>query len=136
MISADIEVKCQFYDLDPMGIAWHGNYPRFFEQARCALLDKIDYNYDQMRDSGYAWPIVDMRIKYVRSLRFGQEVTVTATLVEYENRLKINYLIKDIETGEKLTQGFTIQVAIDNNTEEMLFQSPPVLYQKVEALLC
>tara|TARA_R110000772_G_scaffold61088_1_gene137715 strand:- start:84 stop:494 length:411 start_codon:yes stop_codon:yes gene_type:complete len=136
MISADIKVKCQFYDLDPMGIAWHGNYPRFFEQARCALLDKIDYNYDQMRDSGYAWPIVDMRIKYVRSLRFGQEVTVTATLVEYENRLKINYLIKDIETGEKLTQGFTIQVAIDNNTEEMLFQSPPVLYQKVEALLC
>ena len=136
MISADIKVKCQFYDLDPMGIAWHGNYPRFFEQARCALLDKIDYNYDQMRDSGYAWPIVDMRIKYVRSLRFVQEVTVTATLVEYENRLKINYLIKDIETGEKLTQGFTIQVAIDNNTEEMLFQSPPVLYQKVEALLC
>ena len=136
MISADIKVKCQFYDLDPMGIAWHGNYPRFFEQARCALLDKIDYNYDQMRDSGYAWPIVDMRIKYVRSLRFGQEVTVTATLVEYENRLKINYLIKDIETGEKLTQGFTIQVAIDNTAEEMLFQSPPVLYQKVEALLC
>ena len=136
MISADITVKCQFYDLDPMGIAWHGNYPRFFEQARCALLDKIDYNYDQMRESGYAWPIVDMRIKYVRSLRFGQEATVTATLVEYENRLKINYLITDVDTGEKLTQGFTIQVAIDNTAEEMLFQSPPVLYQKVEALLC
>ncbi|MFC4272522.1 acyl-CoA thioesterase [Sneathiella chungangensis] len=136
MISAEVDVKCQFYDLDPMGIAWHGNYARFFEQARCALLDVIDYNYEQMNDSGYAWPIVDMRIKYIRPIRFGQVVAVAATLAEYENRLKINYQINDRETGEKLTRGFTIQVAIDKNAGEMLFQSPPILYRKVEALLC
>ena len=136
MISADISIKSQFYDLDPMGIVWHGNYARFFEQARCALLDKLDYNYQQMDDSGYAWPIVDMRIKYVRPIRFPQEVTVTASLAEYENRLKINYLIEDSATKEKLTKGFTIQVAVDKNTDEMLFQSPNVLYQKVEKLLC
>ena len=46
MISAEIRTKAQFYDLDPMQIVWHGNYARFFEQARCALLDKIDFNYD------------------------------------------------------------------------------------------
>jgi len=136
MISADISVKCQFYDLDPMGIVWHGNYARFFEQARCALLDKIDFNYEQMIESGFVWPIVDMRIKYVRSIRFAQEVVVNASLAEYENRLKINYLIADQATGEKLTQGFTIQVAIDKDSEEMLFQSPPILSRKVEALLC
>ena len=136
MISAGISVKSQFYDLDPMGIVWHGNYARFFEQARCALLDKMDYNYQQMSDSGYAWPIVEMRIKYVRPIRFPQDVTVTATLAEYENRLKINYLIEDSETSEKLTKGFTIQVAVDKKTEEMLFQSPAVLYRKVEKLLC
>ena len=136
MISADITIKSQFYDLDPMGIVWHGNYARFFEQARCALLDKIDYNYEQMSESGYAWPIVDMRLKYIRPIRFGQEVVVIATLVEYENRLKINYQINDSITGEKLTRGYTIQVAIDKNDEEMLFQSPPILYRKVEALLC
>ncbi|MZR32216.1 acyl-CoA thioesterase [Sneathiella litorea] len=136
MISADITVKSQFYDLDPMGIVWHGNYARFFEQARCALLDKLDFNYEQMNDSGFAWPIVDMRIKYIRPIRFAQEVKVTATLVEYENRLKIQYQITDATTEERLTRGFTIQVAIDKNSEEMLFQSPSILYRKVEALLC
>jgi acyl-CoA thioester hydrolase len=136
MISADISIKSQFYDLDPMGIVWHGNYARFFEQARCALLDKLDYNYQQMNDSGYAWPIVEMRIKYVRPIRFPQEIVVTATLIEYENRLKINYLIVDSVTSEKLTKGFTIQVAVDKKTDEMLFQSPTVLYRKVEKLLC
>ncbi len=136
MISADITVKSQFYDLDPMGIVWHGNYARFFEQARCALLDKMDFNYEQMNDSGFAWPIVDMRIKYIRPIRFAQEVKVTATLVEYENRLKIQYQITDATTEERLTRGFTIQVAIDKNSEEMLFQSPSILCRKVEALLC
>lgn len=135
MIAADVIVKCQFYDLDPMGIVWHGNYPRYFELARCALLDRLDYNYQQMSESGYAWPIVDMRIKYIRSIRFGEDVRVRAILAEYENRLKINYQIDDPETGEKITRGYTIQVAVDQQTEEMLFQSPPVLYEKVENLL-
>lgn len=134
-ISADITVKTQFYDLDPMEIVWHGNYARFFEQARCALLDKLGYNYQQMSDSGFAWPIVDMRIKYVRPLRFPQTVKVTATLVEYENRLKINYLIEDIVSSERLTKGYTVQVAVDRKTEEMLFESPVVFRQKVEELL-
>ncbi|HKW55194.1 MAG TPA: acyl-CoA thioesterase, partial [Stellaceae bacterium] len=89
MIAAEVLIKAQFYDLDPMQIVWHGNYVRFLEQARCALLDKIDYNYSEMLRSGYAWPVVDLRIKYVRPVRFGQEVRVTATMVEYENRIKI-----------------------------------------------
>lgn len=135
MIAAEVTVKCQFYDLDPMGIVWHGNYPRYFELARCALLDKLDYNYQQMSDSGYAWPIVDMRLKYIRSIRFAEEVRVRATLVEYENRLKINYEINHSVTGEKITRGYTIQVAVDQRSEEMLFQSPAILYEKVELLL-
>ncbi|MEH6545372.1 MAG: acyl-CoA thioesterase [Sneathiella sp.] len=136
MISAVIIIKTQFYDLDPMEIVWHGNYARFFEQARCALLDKLDYNYQQMSESGFAWPIVDMRIKYVRPLRFPQSVKVIATLAEYENRLKINYIIQDIQSSERLTKGYTIQVAVDKRTEEMLFQSPIAFRQKVEEILC
>ncbi|WP_373085039.1 acyl-CoA thioesterase [Sneathiella sp.] len=135
-MSAEITIKSQFYDLDPMGIVWHGNYARFFEQARCALLDHLDYNYQQMSDSGYAWPIVEMQVKYVQPIRFPQDITVTATLAEYENRLKIKYLIQDSETGKKLTKGFTTQVAIDKKADEMLFQSPDILYEKVEKLLC
>ena len=71
MVEAEVVVKAQFYDLDPMGVVWHGHYARFMEQARCELLDKIGYNYEEMRDSGYLWPIVDMHIKYVRPIELG-----------------------------------------------------------------
>ena len=133
MISASVAETIQFYHLDPMNVVWHGNYVQFFENARCALLDRIDYNYPQMDESGYLWPIVDMRVKYVRPCRFGQKIKITATLKEYENRLKIDYLISDADSGEKLTKGFTIQVAVEKATGEMLFASPQCLIDKLEA---
>ena len=83
MVSAEVVAKAQFYDLDPVGVVWHGNYARFMEQARCALLDRIGYNYEEMRDSGYLWPIVDKRIKYVRPIELSQEIRIVATLTEY-----------------------------------------------------
>ena len=135
MISARVQIQAQFYHLDPMEVVWHGNYVRFFEQARCALLDKIDYNYPQMYESGYVWPIVDMRVKFVRPVRFAQTIDIEATLVEYENRIKINYLITDAQSGEKITKGFTIQVAVDAQTQEMLFESPPILLEKIKAIM-
>jgi acyl-CoA thioester hydrolase len=132
MISAEVIVKARFYDLDPMQIVWHGNYARFLEEARSALLDKIGFGYREMAESGYLWPVVDLRIKYVRSIRFGQEVRVTATMAEYEYRLKVDYRLTDVATGKVLTKAHTIQVAVDAATRELCYQSPAVLYEKVE----
>ncbi|KAA2285951.1 acyl-CoA thioesterase [Arenimonas fontis] len=128
---AEIELSPAFHDLDPMDVVWHGNYVRYFEHARCALLQSFGYDYPQMRDSGYAWPVVDMRCKYVRPARYGQRLKVRATLVEWENRLKIDYLIRDADTGEVLTRAHTIQVAVDLRTGEMCLVSPQVLARKL-----
>ncbi len=130
-LAAEIEVEIPFYDGDPMGVTWHGNYFRYLELARCALLDKIGYNYLEMERSGYAWPIVDTRVKFVKPTVFRQRVKVRATLEEYDIRLKVRYLITDAESGERLTTGYTVQVAVDKQTNEMCFSSPAVLIERV-----
>ncbi|MBS4047189.1 MAG: acyl-CoA thioesterase [Alphaproteobacteria bacterium] len=135
MISAEVIIHPQFYDLDPMNVVWHGNYPRFLEQARCALLDRIGYNYEQMLQSGYAWPIVDMQIKYVRPIRFAQVIVVRATLTEYENRACIDYRILDQASGEVVTKARTVQLAIAAETGELQFVSPAAFVDKVKVLL-
>jgi acyl-CoA thioester hydrolase len=135
MISADVEIVAQFYDLDPMQVVWHGNYVKFLEQARCTLLDKIGYNYPQMHDSGFLWPIVDMQIKYVRPIRYAQVIVVSATLVEYENRLKVSYRCRDKITGEVLTKAHTTQVAVDAASGELCLESPAILIDKIRSLL-
>ncbi|MCP4331970.1 MAG: acyl-CoA thioesterase [Gammaproteobacteria bacterium] len=131
MIEAAVEIEIPFHDVDVMGVAWHGHYVKYLEIARCALLDKIDYNYPQMKASGYAWPVIDLRIRYPRPLQFRQKVRVTAKLDEWENRLKVNYLIEDMASGQRLTRAWTVQVALDMHNNEMLFVSPGILFEKL-----
>jgi len=132
-ICAEVVVEIPFEDGDPMGVTWHGNYFRYLERARCRLLDSIGYGYRAMVESGYSWPIVDTRMKFVRPTVFQQRIRVTATLAEYENRLKIDYEIFDEESGDRVTRGYTIQVAVENATGELCFASPPILIDKVRA---
>lgn len=131
VLSHEITLSPAFHDLDPMNVVWHGNYARYFELARCALLQQIDYDYPQMRDSGYAWPVVDMRIKFVRPLVYGQAMIVRATFTEWENRLKIDYEIRDARSGQRLTKGYSIQVAVEMATNEMLYVCPQVLWDRL-----
>jgi len=130
-LSHEIELAPAFFDIDPMEIVWHGHYVKYLELARCALLARFDYDYPRMRESGFAWPVVDMRLKYVRPAVFGQLLKVRAEIVEWENRLRIEYLIRDAATGAKLNQAYTIQVAVDAATREMLYVCPPVLWDRL-----
>lgn len=131
---ASVDLQIPFHDVDMMEVVWHGHYAKYFEIARCAVLEKIGYNYPQMRDSGYAWPVIDLNMRYIKPVVFGQAITVEAAIVEWENRLKINYLVTDKNTGVRLTKGYSIQVAVDMRTKEMCFESPKVLFEKLGIL--
>jgi acyl-CoA thioester hydrolase len=135
VIHADTEILVPFFDIDTMDVVWHGHYVKYLEVARCALLDKIGHNYMQMKASGYAWPVIDLQLRYVRGATFGQKLNVRASLVEWENRLKINYLISDLESTERLTRASSVQVAVNLASSEMQLASPQVFIDAVEKVL-
>ena len=130
-LSVEIEVTPAFCDIDVMEVVYHGHYVRYLEVARTALLAKFDYDYPRMRDSGYAWPVVDMRLKYVSPAVYGQTLKVHARIVEWENRLRIEYVMRDARSGRKVNTAYTIQVAVDLATREMCFVCPSVLWERL-----
>jgi acyl-CoA thioester hydrolase len=132
-LAVEVEVDVLFHDADPMGVTWHGNYFRYLEAARAALLDKIGYSYRQMLESGYLWPVVEAHIKYSKPTTFGQRLVVRAALEEYENRLKISYVITERASGERVTTAWTTQAAVRQESGEMCFESPQVFLDKVRA---
>jgi acyl-CoA thioester hydrolase len=67
----------------------------------------------------------------VRSARINQKLKVRAEIVEWENRLRIDYRVSDAATGEVLTRAHTIQVAVALDSGEMQFASPPVLFERL-----
>jgi len=135
VLQAEVEIQIPFFDVDSMDVVWHGHYVKYLEIARCALLDKINYGYIQMRESGFAWPVIDLQMRYIRPARFGQYVRVRADLVEWENRLKLNYLVMDAATGERMSRGSSVQVAVDMESGEMQLVSPKILLDAVERIL-
>jgi len=133
MMQADVIIDVPFHDVDTMDVVWHGHYLKYFEIARCKLLDQFDYNYKQMRESGYVWPVIESHVRYVQGILFEQKIRVRAILKEWENRLKIEYQIFDAETGRRLTKGYTTQVAVHIQTREMSYQSPQILLDQLKA---
>lgn len=133
-LAASVEIEVPFHDVDVMEVCWHGHYVKYLELARTALLRRLAYDYGEMRDSGYLWPVVECHLKYVGPAVYGQRLEVRAELLEYRNRLKIGYTIFDVKTGTRLTKGHTVQVAVEAATRELQFVSPAVLLDKVESL--
>ncbi len=128
---AQVLIKVPFHDIDSAGIAWHGHYAKYFELARCELLDSFGYGYREMLESGYIWPVIDLHTRYVKPVVFGQTIRVQATLIEWEHRLKIEYLISDEASGAAMTRGQTVQVAVEASTHEMLLASPDILFERL-----
>jgi acyl-CoA thioester hydrolase len=126
-----IDVKPAFYDVDPMSVVWHGHYVKYFELARSALMQRFDYDYEAMKQSGYLWPIVDLRVKFVRPALLNQPLKVRAEITEFESRLRVEYLITNAVTHEKMTKGYSIQVAVDATSLQMQYVCPKVLWDRL-----
>ncbi len=124
---AEVLLEIPFHDVDSMFIVWHGHYIKYFEIARTALMRLADMDIASMVPTGCGWPVVTCEVKYIRPLRYGQKVRVEARLEEFEQRIAIAYTIRDIETGEKLTKGRTVQLAVDMQTGELRFETPALV---------
>ncbi|MDR2842043.1 MAG: acyl-CoA thioesterase [Spirochaetaceae bacterium] len=135
MISAEVEFRVEFYDVDPMQVVWHGNYFKFFEAARRALLDKINYGYVEMQNSGWAFPVTKTSAKYIRSFKLGDVVLAKAILTEYETCLKMKYELYNKKTGDLYTKGESSQMAVNIEKQISYFACPDDLIKKVNALL-
>ncbi|MEX1994582.1 MAG: acyl-CoA thioesterase [Steroidobacteraceae bacterium] len=134
-LSQTSEVVVAFHDVDVMAVVWHGHYLKYLENARWALMDRLGYGYEVMVASGYLWPIIEAHVRYIRPARFGDRLDVVASLVEWHNRLAINYLISDRATCTRVARARTVQAAVERVTGELQFTSPAPFVRQVESRL-
>ncbi|MBU3826550.1 MAG: acyl-CoA thioesterase [Candidatus Anaerobiospirillum merdipullorum] len=133
-IEHTLTFKVPFFDVDPMLIVWHGNYFKYLEVARAALLEKYGCGYATMAQCGLQFPIVDVKLSYRRSLHLDDVAAVRAYLLECENRLKVGYEIS--HDGILCAYGYTVQAAVDAQSHELLLQIPEVIQRCFQGELC
>ena len=133
-LRVEVNVVVPFQDADPTGVAWHGNYFRYYDAARTALLAKLNFGYRRMAKVGQLWPIVDTRVRYRRSIVYGESVIVSAQLVEWDFRLLIYYEIRD-GTGRLVNEAYTSQAPVSAESESLIVGTPKFLRDRIEGFI-
>jgi len=134
-ISENFDCQVAFHDVDLAQVVWHGHYLRYLENARWALMHRLGFDLATMMASGYLWPIVDLRVKFVRTAIFEDRLTVRASLVEWQQRMVINYLITDQRDGARVARAQTTQVAVRADNKELQLTLPQIFIERVDAFL-
>ena len=134
-ILAEVLVEVPFHDVDLAGVVWHGHYMKYLENARWAVMDRIGFGLQAMMSSGFIWPVVGLEVKYIRAARYGERLRVQASIVEWDAKLVLNYLMLDAKDGSRVGRAQTTQVAVERETGTLQLVSPACLTDRVHAAL-
>jgi acyl-CoA thioester hydrolase len=122
-----LKKRVAFNEADVMGVVWHGNYPKYFEEAAAELGRKCGLSYRAYYEAGIQAPIVQFHADYHKPLFLDEEFTVEAVYVWSEGaRLHTEYSVIRHD-GTLAVSGYTVQMFIQAQTKEPLLVSPAVL---------
>jgi acyl-CoA thioester hydrolase len=94
LLSIKTETIIRFSEVDSMGVVWHGNYVKYFEDGREAFGNKYGLNYLDFHKNGILTPIVKLscnRDKYSGIFEYeqGTYVNNSAFLCRMEKKVGI-----------------------------------------------
>ena len=123
--SFELKLSVPFHDLDPMRIVWHGNYLKYFDQARFALFDHAGVNlYKYLIDKQYVFPITRTSTKHIAPLQPNDAFICKATVVEARYKISMAFEIRRLSDNTICTRGTSDQVAVIMPKMELELEIP------------
>lgn len=117
-------IDIRFSEVDSMGVVWHGSYVKFLEDGRECFGLKYGLSYLEVAAKGLLIPIVDMKLSYKKSAKYGEKLVVET---RFKNtpaaKIIFDYTIYRESDMEVLAKAETTQVFTDGNGQ-LIFSSP------------
>ena len=114
------ERKINYYETDKMGIVHHSNYIRFFEEARCALLEEYNLPYDLMEEKGIMSPVLGVSCKYKQHVTFGDIIKIHTYIKEFSGvKFTVGYEIYNKKTNALCVSGESNHCFTDSNLKPL-----------------
>ncbi|MEM9770027.1 MAG: thioesterase family protein [Cyanobacteria bacterium P01_D01_bin.73] len=140
-------IRVQPHHTDYGGIAWHGTYITWLESARVEALAAVGIEFSDLVAIGVDLPVVDLSLRYHRSLRLGDRAIVYSRLLPTKGlRLVWEYRIEPVEDGDgnaggngeggdrSYVTGQVTLAAIDAKRGKVLRRYPPIFTEALEKL--
>lgn len=77
-------IRVRFSEVDSLQIVWHGHYIKYFEEGREAFGRALGLSYLEVKEEGYATPIVNTNTSHKLPLRYGDVATIETTYINPE----------------------------------------------------
>lgn len=123
IIKSEIQLKVQFHECDPLQIVWHGNYLKYFEEAREDFCLQHGISYLEVKDLGYATPIVSSTCEHKLPMQYGDTFKVE-TFYKPTVAAKMKFSYKITISEKLICLGETVQVFL-NEKRELVLINPP-----------
>lgn len=127
-----VEMEVPFHDVDPLLVAWHGHYYKYFEIARQALQRKHRLDAPDLRDLGFHWYVIETRARHVSPLRYAERFEVKAWFYEKDPRIGIAYEITSLRTSKRVARGVTVLVTTRPDGD-LLLETPREILERIES---
>lgn len=135
-LTSTIEIDVRFSETDAMGVVWHGNYLKYFEDGREHFGHVYDMPYLKVASHGFFIPIVHTSLDFKSSVFYGQKVKVVTEYVPVRTaKIVFNYKVINLTTGEIAAVGTTTQVFVSQTDRQLELITPPFYQAWKEALI-
>lgn len=129
-------VVVQPHHTDYAGIVWHGTYVAWMEEARVNYLTDCGLTFADWVKAGVDLPVVDLGLKYRRSLTLGDTALVKARLEPARGvRILWYYDIQNAATQESCIEGTVTLAPVDFKTRRILRRLPEHLQTALDSML-
>lgn len=119
------EIKIRFSDTDALGIVWHGNFIKYFEDGREAFSAEHGLNYLTMYNEGFATPIIKTLCEHKKPLKYSDEVIIETEFVNNPAaKIHFRYKIYFKSDNTLSATGETTQVFLDKKGN-LFLNNPP-----------
>jgi acyl-CoA thioester hydrolase len=120
---------------DYAGNVWHGAYLTWMEQARIECLKSIGVDFTSLVEMGCDLPVVEMSLRYHRSLPMGATAVVKCKLQDLNGlRIKMDYEIQSVDQSITYTTATVALVAVDIEKGKIMRQLPATVKEAIVRL--
>lgn len=108
---SEYQFPVRYAETDAMGVVHHASYLVYFEAGRSHLMRTLDCEYAALEAQGFQLPVTEVGVRYVNSLRYGQDVRLVTSIAENRSRqMQFTYEVFADDSQECLVTGFTRHV--------------------------
>ena len=129
-LSAAARVRVCYGEVDRMGVAYYGNYLRWFEVGRGEYLRARGKPYLEWEAEGVGMPVIEAHVRYRKPALYDDLLEVRTAPASIDRvRVRFDYQVVRLSDGDLLAEGYTVHACTGKSGRPRRF--PPDLLDQL-----